>query len=128
MIDTRYLSAALDDTEEEFDGAPDRAHALTLASEALPEPQVNLAHVDHITTMGRLTASVANEVTHPIATILTNAQAARHFLDHLPPDLDEVREALDCIVRDAYRASALIDSIRRPLQGAAAEEAARGDQ
>jgi C4-dicarboxylate-specific signal transduction histidine kinase len=101
---------------------------LTLASEASPERQVNLAHVDHITTMGRLTASVANEVTHPIATILTNAQAARHFLDHLPPDLDEVREALDCIVRDAHRASALIDSIRRPLQGDAAEEAARGDQ
>jgi C4-dicarboxylate-specific signal transduction histidine kinase len=126
MIDTRHLSAALDDTEEEFDGALDRTHALTLASEALREPQVNLAHVDHITTMGRLTASVANEVTHPIATILTNAQAARHFLDHLPPDLDEVREALDCIVRDAHRASALIDWIRRPLQGDAAEEAARG--
>jgi hypothetical protein len=127
MIDTRHLSAALDDTQEEFDGALDRTHALTPASEALREPQVNLAH-DHITTMGRLTASVANEVTHPIATILTNAQAARHFLDHLPPDLDEVREALDCIVRDAHRASALIDWIRRPLQGDAAEEAARGDQ
>jgi hypothetical protein len=33
-------------------------------------------------------------------------------LDYLPPDLDEVREALDCIVRDVYRASAVIDRIR----------------
>jgi C4-dicarboxylate-specific signal transduction histidine kinase len=127
MIDTRHLSAAPDDTEEEFDGALDRTHAVPPASEALREPQANLAH-DQITTMGQLTASVANEVTPPIATILTNAQAARHFLDHLPPDLDEVREALDCIVRDAHRASALIDWIRRPLQGDAAEDAAGRDQ
>jgi C4-dicarboxylate-specific signal transduction histidine kinase len=112
MIDTRHLGAALNDAEEDFDGALDRMHALTLASKALGEPEVYLAHVDRITTMGRLTASAANEVTHPIATILTNAQAARHFLDRLPPDLDEVRDALDCIVRDTYRASAVIDRIR----------------
>jgi C4-dicarboxylate-specific signal transduction histidine kinase len=128
MIDTRHLGTALDDIEENFDGALDRTHALTLASEALREPQVYLAHVDRITTMGRLTASVANEVTHPIAAILTDAQAARHFLDHLPPDLDEVREALDCIVRDAYRASAVIDRIRGLFKENAAEEGARGHQ
>ena len=52
------------------------------------------------------------EVTQRIATIVANAQAARHFLDHRPPDLDEVREALDCIVRDAHRASDAIDRIR----------------
>jgi C4-dicarboxylate-specific signal transduction histidine kinase len=61
-----------------------------------------------ITTMGRLTASVAQ----PIATIVTNAQAARNFLDHRPPNLNEVRQALDCIVRDAYRASDVIERIR----------------
>ena len=70
------------------------------------------------------------EVTQCIATIVANAQAARHFLDHRPPDLDEVRQALDCIVRDAYRASDVIYRIRglRPLQGGATEEGARGDQ
>jgi hypothetical protein len=52
------------------------------------------------------------EVTQSIATIVTNAQAARHFLDHRPPDLDEVRQALDCIVRDAYLASEVIYRIR----------------
>jgi hypothetical protein len=34
------------------------------------------------------------EATQRIATIVANAQAARHFLDHRPPDLDEVRQAL----------------------------------
>ena len=52
------------------------------------------------------------EVTQPIATIVANAQAARNFLDHRPPDLDEVRQALDSIVRDAYRASDVIYRIR----------------
>jgi C4-dicarboxylate-specific signal transduction histidine kinase len=84
---------------------------LTLASEALREAHVDLAHVDRITTMGRLTASVAHEVKQPVATIVTNAQAARHFLDHRPPDLEEVRQALDCIVKDAYRAGDVINRI-----------------
>ena len=70
------------------------------------------------------------EATQRIATIVANAQAARHVLDHRPPDLDEVRQALDCIVRDAYRASDVIYRIRglRPLQGGTTEEGARGDQ
>jgi hypothetical protein len=63
------------------------------------------------------------EVTQRIATIVTYAQAARQFLDHRPPDLDEVRQALDCIVRDGYRACDVIYRIRglRTLQGGAAE-------
>ena len=112
MIDIRHLGAAPDDTEKNFDAAPLRTHSLTLATEALHEVQVDLAHVDRITTIGRLAASVAPEVTQPIAAIVANAQAARHFLDRQPPDLDEVRQALDCIVRDAYRASDVIYRIR----------------
>jgi hypothetical protein len=63
------------------------------------------------------------EATQRIATIVTNAQVARRFLDHRPPDLDEARKALDCIVRDAHLASDVIYRIRglRALQGDAAE-------
>src|SRR5215813_8450793 len=70
------------------------------------------------------------EATQRIATIVATAQAARHYLDHRPPDLDEVRQALDCIVREAYQASDVIYLVRglRPLQGGATEEGARGDQ
>ena len=102
MIDTGHLCAAPDDTKKDFDAAPIRTHALTLATEALREAQVDLAHVDRIKTIGWLTASIAPEVTQPIAAIVTNAQAAGHFLNRRPPDLDEVREALDRIVTDAY--------------------------
>jgi hypothetical protein len=69
------------------------------------------------------------EATQRIATIVANAQAARHVLDHRPPDLDEVRQALDCIVRDAYRASDVVYRSRglRSLHGGATEEGGRGD-
>ena len=118
MIDIRHLGAAPDDTQKDFDAALIRTHALTLSTKALRETQVDLAHVDRVITIGRLTASIAPEVTQPIAAIVTNAQAARHFLNRRPPDLDEVRQALDCIVRDAYRASDVIYRIRGLLKEA----------
>jgi C4-dicarboxylate-specific signal transduction histidine kinase len=112
MIDTGHLGVPPDNNGKIFDAVPLRTHSLTLTSKALREVQVDLAHVDCITTIGRLAASVAPEVTQSIAAIVTNAQAARHFLDHRPPALDEVRQALDCIVRDAYRASDVIYRLR----------------
>jgi signal transduction histidine kinase len=112
MIYIRQLGAVPADTKKDFDAALVRTYALTLATEALHEAQVDLAHVDRIATTGRLTASIAPEVTQPIAAIVTNAQAARHFLNRRPPDLDEVREALNCIVTEAYRASDVINRIR----------------
>jgi C4-dicarboxylate-specific signal transduction histidine kinase len=116
MIDTGPLGAAPDDTKKDFDAALIRTRVLMLATETLREAQVDLAHIDRITTIGRL--SVTHEVTQPITAIVTNAQAARHFLNRRPPDLDEVRQVLDCIVRDAYRASDVIYRIRGLLKEA----------
>src|SRR5260370_42251870 len=89
-----------------------------LATEALRETQVDLAPVDRITTIGRFTASIAPEVTQPIAAIVTYAQAARHFLNHRPPDLDEAPQPLDCIVRDAHRGGDVMYRMRWLLKSA----------
>jgi C4-dicarboxylate-specific signal transduction histidine kinase len=113
MIDTAHLGAASD---EDSDATLIRTHALTLATEALREAQVDMARVDRITTIGGL--STIHEVTQPITAIVSNAQAARNFLNRRPPDLNEARQALDCIVRDAYRASDMIYRIRRLLKEA----------
>jgi C4-dicarboxylate-specific signal transduction histidine kinase len=112
MIDPEHLGAAPDDPEKAFDAALTRTRAWTLASDALREAKVDLVHIDRITMTGRLAASVAHEVTESIAAIVANAQAARNFLDHRPPNPDEIRQALDCIVRDAYRSSAVIERIQ----------------
>ena len=83
-----------------------------LAQEALREMQRQLAHSNRLETMGQLTASIAHEVNHPIATAVTNARVALRFLHRDPPDLNEVGEALDCIVRDGGRAAAVVQRIR----------------
>src|ERR1700730_11200791 len=62
MIGIRHLDAAPDDIEKDFDVALIRTHALTLTSEALREAQVDLAHVERITTIRQLTASGATSL------------------------------------------------------------------
>ena len=64
----------------------------------------NLAHMNRLSMLGELAASLAHEITQPIATARNNARAALNFLDKQPPDLGEVREALGCVVGDADRA------------------------
>ncbi len=76
------------------------------------EERQALAHANRITTMGQLTASIAHEVNQPIAAVVTNAQAALRWLNMQPPDPEEVRQALDRIVRNGRRAGDVIGRIR----------------
>jgi len=82
------------------------------AAEALREAQTELAHVNRVTTMGQLAASIAHEVTQPIAATMTNAQAALHWLDRQPPNLAEVQQALEQIIKDGNRAGDVMGRIR----------------
>jgi C4-dicarboxylate-specific signal transduction histidine kinase len=58
-----------------------------------------------------LTASIAHEVNQPIGASRNNAHAALRFLAADPPDLAEVREALECVVNETYRAGDIIGRI-----------------
>ncbi len=88
------------------------------AEAALRHVQAELAHVARVTTLGELAASIAHEVNQPIAATLMNAEAALSFLCFDPPELDEVREALEWIVRDAARAGAVVQRIRNLVKKA----------
>ena len=86
--------------------------------ERLRQLESDLAHMNRLSMMGELAASLAHEITQPIATARNNARAALHFLDTQPPDLGEVREALACVVGDADRAGEIIDRIRDHIKKA----------
>jgi PAS domain S-box-containing protein len=86
------------------------------AEASLQTVQAELAHVSRVMTLGQLTASIAHEVNQPIGSARNNARAALNFLDRSHPDLDEVREALGCIVADADRAGGIIDRIRDQIK------------
>ena len=88
------------------------------AEEALHELESELAHMNRLSVMGELAASLAHEITQPIASARNNARAALNFLDHQPPDLGEVREALGGVVGDADRAGAIIGRIRDHIKKA----------
>jgi two-component system sensor kinase FixL len=75
-----------------------------------------LAHVTRVSTMGELTASLAHELNQPLTGILTNAQAARRFLEFTPPDLGEIRAILADIIDDDKRASEVIQRLRDLLR------------
>jgi PAS domain S-box-containing protein len=87
-------------------------------SERLRQLEADLAHVNRLSTMGELTASLAHEILHPIATARNNARAGMRFLDLRPPDLNEVREALGLVVRDADRAKDIVGRIRDHIKKA----------
>jgi C4-dicarboxylate-specific signal transduction histidine kinase len=92
------------------------------AETELRKVQAALAHVSRVTTLGKLTASLAHEIRQPIATARNNARAALNFLDKSPPDVAEVREALSCIVDDTDRASDVVDRIGSLIKKAPARK------
>jgi PAS domain S-box-containing protein len=86
--------------------------------ERLRQLESDLAHMNRLSMMGELAASLAHEIAQPIATARNNARAAMHFLDRSPPDPDHVKEALACVVDDADRAGEILDRIRDHIKKA----------
>jgi C4-dicarboxylate-specific signal transduction histidine kinase len=88
--------------------------------ERLRQLEADLAHLNRLSMMGELAASLAHEILHPIATARNNARAGMRFLERSPPNLGEVREALACIVRDADRAKDIVARMRDHIKKAPA--------
>jgi PAS domain S-box-containing protein len=90
-----------------------RAQERLRASErSLRQAQGELAHVNRVTTMEQLAASISHEVMQPIAAGINNAYAALNWLGAQPPNLEEVRQSLDLVVTDGNRATNVVDRIR----------------
>ena len=69
-----------------------------------------LAHMNRVATAGELTASIAHEVSQPLAAMVANANAGLRWLTKR--NLDEVHAALMHIVTAGHRASEVIGSVR----------------
>ena len=82
------------------------------AEEAYYEAQAELARVTRISALGALAASISHEVNQPLAAVVTNADACIMWLSGNPPNLDEVRAAVDSIAREGTRASDVVRRIR----------------
>jgi PAS domain S-box-containing protein len=92
------------------------------AEEKLREAQNQLAHVSRVNMMGELAASIAHEVTQPLAGMLTNANASLRWLAGDSPNLTEARDSIQRIVRDGSRASDVMTRMRALFKKAPAAQ------
>jgi PAS domain S-box-containing protein len=80
--------------------------------ERLRQDLARLSHLNRVSTIGELTASLAHEIKQPIGAAVTNAEACLRFLDGDRLNLIEAREAASEMVLDARRAADIIDRVR----------------
>jgi PAS domain S-box-containing protein len=115
LLDVSLTISPMKDASGRVVGASKLARDITerkRAEEALRQAQTDLAHASRLTIMGEFTASLAHEVKQPIAAIVTDANTCVRWIMRDEPDLEEAREAAWRIVKDAKRASQIIDRIR----------------
>jgi C4-dicarboxylate-specific signal transduction histidine kinase len=85
----------------------------TRTEEELREAHADLAHINRVTAMGELTASLAHEVRQPITAAVTDANTCMRWLSRDHPDVEEARAAASRVVKDVSRASEIITGIRQ---------------
>ena len=82
------------------------------AEEERERLRADLAHVNRVSMLGELAASVSHELKQPIAAAMTNAKTCMRWLKRDQPDLDEALEATSRIVNDGTRATEIIERLR----------------
>jgi PAS domain S-box-containing protein len=78
----------------------------------LHQLEAELAHMNRVSVMGELTASIAHEVNQPLSGVVSNASACLRWLAADTPNVEEARETARRIVRDGKRAAEIIARIR----------------
>ncbi len=86
------------------------------AEEEARRHEETLMHVTRLSTMGELAAQLAHELNQPLCAVVGNAQTAQRLLSAIPPDLDEVREAVGDIVTHGKLAGQIIQRLREFLR------------
>jgi PAS domain S-box-containing protein len=82
------------------------------AEEERERLRADLAHVNRVSTLGELAASVSHELKQPIAAAILSGKSCIEWLAHDPPNLDRARAAADRIDKYGNRAAEIIDRIR----------------
>jgi PAS domain S-box-containing protein len=85
----------------------------------LHQLESDLAHINRVSMMGELAASIAHEVNQPLSGVMSNGSACLRWLAGDAPNVEEAREASRRIVRDGKRAGEVIARVRALTKRAA---------
>jgi len=78
----------------------------------LHQLEADLAHINRVSMMGELAASLAHELKQPISAGLMNAKTCMRWLQRDTPDIAEGCEAASRVINNATRAAEIIDRVR----------------
>jgi PAS domain S-box-containing protein len=92
--------------------ADEERQAAERERERLHQLEDELAHINRVSMMGEMAASLAHEIKQPIAAAMTSANSCIEWLAHEPPNLDRARAAAAKIDKYGNRAAEIIDRIR----------------
>ena len=80
----------------------------------------DLAHVNRVSTLGEMTASIAHEINQPLSGIVSSGSACLRWLAADPPNLEEARQSVRRIVGAGRHAADVITRVRALTKSAAA--------
>ena len=80
--------------------------------ERLRRLETELAHTHRVSMLGELAASLAHEISQPIAAAITSAGAALRWLDRDQPEVLRAREAIMRVKDDGKRAADIIAHLK----------------
>jgi C4-dicarboxylate-specific signal transduction histidine kinase len=106
-------------TEKEIEMVADFAAQASIALETTRrerqyrEVQMHLAHANRVATIGQLSASIAHELKQPLSAVVTNGGATLRWLARNQPEIEEAKQAVKRIIKDANRASEVLSRIHR---------------
>jgi signal transduction histidine kinase/CheY-like chemotaxis protein len=79
--------------------------------ERLRQLEADLAHMNRVSMMGELAASLAHEIKQPITSAVINAQTCTNWLRRDAPDLTKASKAASATVAAVTRAGGIIDRV-----------------
>ena len=106
-------------TEKEIEMVADFAAQASIALETTRrerqyrEVQMHLAHANRVATIGQLSASIAHELRQPLSAVVSNGGATLRWLARNQPEIEEAKQAVKRIIKDANRASEVLSRIHR---------------
>ena len=82
------------------------------AEDHLRDTRIKLAKASRLATVAELAGSIAHELNQPLMAMLANAQAARRWLNAVPPNMTEANSSIERIIRDARSADEAMQHTR----------------
>jgi C4-dicarboxylate-specific signal transduction histidine kinase len=115
LIETPELREAKEEIKKISDALESRVlqrtAELEAANQQLSLAQAELAHINRVTTMGELAASIAHEIKQPISAARVSAGTCLRCLKRDVPDLVQASEAATRVVQAVTRAGDVIGRI-----------------